>query len=142
MGSSISSKKPTKTSRILVKMNLFVRFFEEINDPKNLFEINWPLGICTKQDRRYFHPKACNGQEIKGRKNSSKNYIEKNQKGHKPKGVRTKKSTSKKKHKPKRARTKMNTNQKGHEPKRAQTKNSTNYNPENLKENVGTIWKC
>ena len=24
-------------------MNLFVRFFEEINDPKNLFEINWPI---------------------------------------------------------------------------------------------------
>ena len=35
-----SSKKRTKTRRILVKMNLFVRFFEEINDPKNLFEIN------------------------------------------------------------------------------------------------------
>ena len=36
-GSSISSKKRTKTHRILVKTNLFVRFLEEIDDPKNHF---------------------------------------------------------------------------------------------------------
>ena len=28
---------------IVVKSNLFVRFLEEIDDPKKLFEINWPL---------------------------------------------------------------------------------------------------
>ena len=28
---------------IVVKPNSFVRFFEEIDDPKKLFEINWPL---------------------------------------------------------------------------------------------------
>ena len=28
---------------IEVKSNLFVRFLEEIDDPKNHFEINWPL---------------------------------------------------------------------------------------------------
>ena len=43
MRSSISSKKRTKTSRILVKTNSFVRFLEEIDDPKNHFEITWPL---------------------------------------------------------------------------------------------------
>ena len=36
--SSISSKKQTKTGRILVKMNSFVCFLEEF-----AFEINWPL---------------------------------------------------------------------------------------------------
>ena len=30
-------------SIIVVKFNLFVRFLEEIDDPKNHFEINWPL---------------------------------------------------------------------------------------------------
>ena len=39
LGSSISSKKRTKTSRILVKTNSFVRFLEEIDEPKNHFEI-------------------------------------------------------------------------------------------------------
>ena len=29
---------------IVVKSNSFVHFFEEIDDPKNHFEINWPLG--------------------------------------------------------------------------------------------------
>ena len=43
LGSSISSKKRTKTRRIVVKMNSFVRFLDEIDDPKNHFEINWPL---------------------------------------------------------------------------------------------------
>ena len=43
MRSSISSKKRTKTIRILVKTNSFVRFLEEIDDPINLFEINLPL---------------------------------------------------------------------------------------------------
>ena len=28
---------------IVVKSNLFLRFLEEIDDPKNHFEINWPL---------------------------------------------------------------------------------------------------
>ena len=28
---------------IVVKSNLFVPFLEEIDDPKNRFEINWPL---------------------------------------------------------------------------------------------------
>ena len=28
---------------IVVKSNSFVHFLEEIDDPKNLFEINWPL---------------------------------------------------------------------------------------------------
>ena len=40
LGSSISSKKRTKTSLIVVNLNSFVRFLEEINDPKNHFEIN------------------------------------------------------------------------------------------------------
>ena len=30
---------------IVVKSNSFVRFFEEIEDIKTAFEINWPLGI-------------------------------------------------------------------------------------------------
>ena len=34
-----SPKKRTKTRRILVKTNSFVRFLEEIDDPKNHFEI-------------------------------------------------------------------------------------------------------
>ena len=42
--SSISSKKTNenKSTRgiIVVKSNLFVRFLEEIDDPKNHFEIN------------------------------------------------------------------------------------------------------
>ena len=41
--SSISSKKRTKTIRILVKTNSFVRFLEEIDDPINHFEIKLPL---------------------------------------------------------------------------------------------------
>ena len=28
---------------IVVKSNLFIRFLEETDDPKNHFEINWPL---------------------------------------------------------------------------------------------------
>ena len=55
---SISSKKRMKTSHIVVKMNSFVRFFEEIDDPKNHFEINWPLEninfIYTVGDRKKF----------------------------------------------------------------------------------------
>ena len=51
MESSISSKKQTKTHRIVVKTNLFVHFLEENDDPKNHFEIKWPLvlglSICT-----------------------------------------------------------------------------------------------
>ena len=38
--SLISSKKRTKTIRIVVKTNSFVRFLEEIDDSKNHFEIN------------------------------------------------------------------------------------------------------
>ena len=51
--SSISSKKQTKTSRILVKTNWSVRFLEEIDDPKNLFEINWLLA-SQKMSRTKF----------------------------------------------------------------------------------------
>ena len=56
-------------------------------------------------------------------KNSSKNYVEKNQKGtnwkeQEPKRAQTKKSKNQKEHKPKTARTKKGTNQKQHEPKR------------------------
>ena len=36
-------KNTTKTISILVKTNSFVRFFEEIDDPTNHFEINLPL---------------------------------------------------------------------------------------------------
>ena len=36
-------KKRTKTCRIVVKTNSFIRFFEEIDDPQNHFEINLPL---------------------------------------------------------------------------------------------------
>ena len=32
---------------IVVKSYLFVRFLEEINDPKKHFEINWPL-VCKE----------------------------------------------------------------------------------------------
>ena len=48
MRSSISSKKRTKTSRILVKTNSFVCFLEEIHDPPNHFEITWPLRRLNK----------------------------------------------------------------------------------------------
>ena len=34
---------------MVVKSNSFVRFLEEIDDPKNHFEINWPLGISNKE---------------------------------------------------------------------------------------------
>ena len=47
--SSISSKKRTKTSRIVVKSNSFVRFLEELTAWQFAFEINWPLpnlSIC------------------------------------------------------------------------------------------------
>ena len=33
---------------IVVKSNSFVRFLEEIDDPKNHFEINWPLQGATQ----------------------------------------------------------------------------------------------
>ena len=46
LGSSISSKIRTKTSRILVKTNSFVRFLEEFDDPISHFEVNFSfLGI-------------------------------------------------------------------------------------------------
>ena len=32
---------------MVVKSNSFVRFLEEIDDPKNPFEINWPLAILN-----------------------------------------------------------------------------------------------
>ena len=38
-GSSISSKKQTKISLIVVKFNSFVRFLEEIDDPKNISKL-------------------------------------------------------------------------------------------------------
>ena len=38
-------QKRTKTIRILVKTNSFVRFLEEIDDPINHFEVNLPLNI-------------------------------------------------------------------------------------------------
>ena len=38
-----SSKKQTKTRRILVKTNSFVRFLEESSAWQLAFEINWPL---------------------------------------------------------------------------------------------------
>ena len=41
--SSISSKKRTKTSRIVVKSNSFVRFLKEFVAWQFAFEINWPL---------------------------------------------------------------------------------------------------
>ena len=39
-----SSKKRTKTSHIVVKMNSFVHFLEESSARKKRFEIIWPLG--------------------------------------------------------------------------------------------------
>ena len=39
----------TKTSRLVVKMNSFVHYLEEIDDLKNHFEMNWPLDVSTKQ---------------------------------------------------------------------------------------------
>ena len=38
-------QKRTKTCLILVKTNPFVCFLEKIDDPKKLFEINWPLDV-------------------------------------------------------------------------------------------------
>ena len=49
-----------------------------------------------------------------------------NQKGHKPKRARTKKSSNQKEHQPKTAQTKKGMNQKGHETKTAQTKKGMN----------------
>ena len=43
--STLSSKKRTKTSRQVVKSNLFIRFLEEISAWKNNFEFFWPLEI-------------------------------------------------------------------------------------------------
>ena len=47
--SSVSSKKQTKTSRIVVKTNSFVHFFEEFTDWQFTFEINWLLVQCDLQ---------------------------------------------------------------------------------------------
>ena len=33
---------------MVLKLNSFVRFLEEIDDPENHFEINWPLTITIK----------------------------------------------------------------------------------------------
>ena len=49
---------------IVVKLNLFVRFLEEIDDPKNHFENNWPLFIekktyLGKQWRQPFNGFVC-----------------------------------------------------------------------------------
>ena len=41
--SSLSSKKRTKTSRQVVKLNFFVCFLEEMLAWKNYFEFVWPL---------------------------------------------------------------------------------------------------
>ena len=41
---SLSSKKRTKTRRIVVKTNWFVRFLEEFTAWQFAFEINWSLG--------------------------------------------------------------------------------------------------
>ena len=43
--SSISSKIWTKTSRIVVKLNSFVRFLEEFTVWQFAFKINWPLVV-------------------------------------------------------------------------------------------------
>ena len=43
MLSSLSSEKRMKTSRQVVKSNLFVRFMEEASAWKNHFEFVWPL---------------------------------------------------------------------------------------------------
>ena len=43
MVSSISSKKQTKTCRIVVKTNSFVRDLEEFTAWQFAFEINWPI---------------------------------------------------------------------------------------------------
>ena len=61
-------------------------------------------------------------------KNSSKNYVEKNQKG-----------TNWKEQEPKRAQTKKSKNQKQQEPKTAGTKNSTNQKGQEPKS--GYLWK-
>ena len=46
--SSLSSKKQMKTSREVVKSNLFVRPLEENSAWKNHFEFFWPLAIPLK----------------------------------------------------------------------------------------------
>ena len=45
-----SPKKQTKTSRILVKTNSFVRFLGESSAWQFGFEINWPLTFYWSQD--------------------------------------------------------------------------------------------
>ena len=45
LGSSISSKKPTKKFVFTTMRIVFVRFLEEIDDLKKHFEINWPLEL-------------------------------------------------------------------------------------------------
>ena len=65
MVSSISSKKWTKTRRIVVKTNSFVSFLEEFTAWQFAFEINWPLrrikgsylavwSCCSFQWKKYF----------------------------------------------------------------------------------------
>ena len=56
MESSISSKKLTKTRRILVKTTSLVHFLEEFSAWQFAFEINWPL-VCfaaSKSDSLVF----------------------------------------------------------------------------------------
>ena len=66
--SSISSKKRTKTHRIVVKTNSFVWFFEEFTAWPFAFEINWPLNrplIFQKHECsiiKYSTPLCSNGE--------------------------------------------------------------------------------
>ena len=59
MESSISSKKRTKTRRIVVKTNSFVRFLEEFMAWQFAFEINWPLVLASPYLQFWFAELIC-----------------------------------------------------------------------------------
>ena len=46
-----TNKNKSTWGVIEVKSNLFFRYLEEIDDPKNHFEINWPLITFQKDSR-------------------------------------------------------------------------------------------
>ena len=62
--SSLSSKIRTKTSRQVVKHNLFVRFLEETSAWKNNFEFVWPLVIKKCFEIWGWRPRICRTFEI------------------------------------------------------------------------------
>ena len=68
-------KKKTKTRRILVKMNSFVRFLEKFMAWQFAFEINWPLDLAGNlPDRKWTnHDNTRQYMDLDGKKVATSN---------------------------------------------------------------------